>query len=396
MTTWAPNDPINPTLYNEPNRPGASYNPTVIQQIAGPEGPRGPQGLVGDRGPQGIAGPPGDVSTAQLDAAIITRVSKAGGDTITASDPAVVPLTLRGAVGQTQNLLDILKSDGSAGTIIDNEGHIFAFRGVSAFPYDNASSSFYLRTATGHTHHLLECQRPDGTKFGVRVDNNGNVYTPRLGVGGFLPSTLARAYIGASTATDRAMILRGAVNQSANIQEWRDGADAVLAQIQPSGDFATQKQIKGRILYLGPTLEPDSWYGGMQQITTAGASVKGLIVRGTASQSANLAEIQNSAGTRLVEVQSDGFSIFYSGGILYPFGPGFIGFRIIGNASQTGDLLQFRNSAGTVQSRFSANGRFGFSAAHELPSAALPATPLGYMIVEKSDGVSVKVPYYTI
>ncbi len=51
--------------------PAGPQGPQGIQGPAGPPGNDGAEGPQGDAGPQGDQGPAGDVSTAQLDAAII-------------------------------------------------------------------------------------------------------------------------------------------------------------------------------------------------------------------------------------------------------------------------------------------------------------------------------------
>jgi hypothetical protein len=54
----------------------------------------------------------------------------------------------------------------------------------------------------------------------------------------------------------------------------------------------------------------NTFTGGVQQITTASASTKGLIVKGAASMTANLQEWQNSAGTVLTNITSGGNIVF--------------------------------------------------------------------------------------
>jgi len=50
----------------------------------------------------------------------------------------------------------------------------------------------------------------------------------------------------------------------------------------------------------------NTFTGGVQQITTATAGTKGLIIQASASQTANLQEWQNSAGTALITITSAG------------------------------------------------------------------------------------------
>lgn len=120
----------------------------------------------------------------------------------------------------------------------------------------------------------------------------------------------------------------------------------------------------------------NTFTGGVQQITTASAATKGLIVKATASQSANLLEFQNSGGTAITYVTASGhitatsgsISTLYSGGQLSSgtmgyfnattFAPSVIPIVVRGTTSQTADLQQWQNSAGTLMATVKADGSF--------------------------------------
>jgi hypothetical protein len=117
-------------------------------------------------------------------------------------------------------------------------------------------------------------------------------------------------------------------------------------------------------------------------ITTVDVANKGLVIKATASQTANLQEWQDSTGTVLGHVSSSGgirgasFSTssgnsnqFGNGslisGVATAFGPGgnpaIIPVVVKGAASQTSDLQAWLNSAGTVLASVDAYGRLGIS-----------------------------------
>jgi hypothetical protein len=124
----------------------------------------------------------------------------------------------------------------------------------------------------------------------------------------------------------------------------------------------------------------NTFTGGVQQITTADAATKGLIVKATASQTANLQEWQSSVASILARIASDG--AFYVGGrlivnasgdanprLLYVNGAGTsasaniataaagtVGIIVRGAASQTAALQEWQNSAGTVVAAVNAQG----------------------------------------
>lgn len=118
----------------------------------------------------------------------------------------------------------------------------------------------------------------------------------------------------------------------------------------------------------------NTFTGGVQQITTASAATKGLIIKGAASQTANLMEFQNSSGTALTYFNSSGgltategvISTLYSGGKMTTGTLGYFNATtfsaavspivVRGAASQTGNLQEWQNSAGTILTRVSSGG----------------------------------------
>jgi len=179
------------------------------------------------------------------------------------------------------------------------------------------------------------------------------------------------------------LVLKGAASQTANLQEWQNSAGIVLATVSnggtiKSGAFASPTD-------LGAYINFNSTSGAMLVGTRAPANI-GVIVKGEASQTANLQEWQNSAGTVLAKVTKDG-DVFSGGLISNGMTSGYTGadnvlnnlgiqassfglsyFRvksgsagaivalIDGATSQTGDLTQWRNGAGTVLSKVDSTG----------------------------------------
>ena len=110
----------------------------------------------------------------------------------------------------------------------------------------------------------------------------------------------------------------------------------------------------------------NTFTGGVQQITTASAATVGLIVKGAASQTANLQEWQNSAGTALgymgaagqlkgvtVSAGSDNLGAAFSA---FTNGAGNKGIIVRATASQTANLQEWQNSAGSVVANITASG----------------------------------------
>lgn len=91
---------------------------------------------------------------------------------------------------------------------------------------------------------------------------------------------------------------------------------------------------------------------GGDTITASGAAVKPLVIKGAASQTANLAEFQNSSGTVLAGIDAAGRYVF--------------------NVAQTASVAT--------------TGGGG----------ALPAAPQDYIVVMLSNGVTRKLPAYNV
>jgi hypothetical protein len=115
----------------------------------------------------------------------------------------------------------------------------------------------------------------------------------------------------------------------------------------------------------------NTFTGGVQQITTADAATKGLIVKATASQSANLQEWQSSTGTNLASISAFGQlsnvyktvftnAQFTTTSVLTVVSTGTTSTSIPiiarGAASQTANLQEWQNSASTVLTSITSNG----------------------------------------
>lgn len=103
------------------------------------------------------------------------------------------------------------------------------------------------------------------------------------------------------------------------------------------------------------------------QINTSAATNKGLVVQGYASQTANLQEWQNSAGTVITRVRPDGQigvgSTLITGTNFFvnnTISTTNVVATIRGAASQTADLQQWQDSSGNVLARIYSNGAASF------------------------------------
>ena len=200
-----------------------------------------------------------------------------------------------------------------------------------------------IRATASQTANLQEWQHNDGTVF-ANINRDGIAFFGRStysfttffgssyfaggGMVNIVP--LNSSIIGA--------IIRAQSSQTANLQEWQDSTGTILSrvdasrriginstatnamlEIQGTGstDSIRVKNSSGGLtlwggnsrLYMNTQLQitGGSWVDGILAVDTFGASNKGIVVRGSASQTANLQEWQDSTGTTQAFVRYDGF-----------------------------------------------------------------------------------------
>lgn len=166
--------------------------------------------------------------------------------------------------------------------------------------------------------------------------------------------------------------IKGAAGQTSNLQEWQDSNNNVLARIANSGQFlapsivANNFQITSAGVFSTGTASAIA--NTQAYILSTTATNTGLVVRGAASQTANLTEWQNSSGTTQAYVDAN-YNIRSVGAIALgnlSLGSGLItgqttsttqvGIVIKGISSQTADLQQWQDSTGSVVSAIGVSG----------------------------------------
>jgi hypothetical protein len=154
----------------------------------------------------------------------------------------------------------------------------------------------------------------------------------------------------ASGQTANAFAVR---NSSATVQSWFDntGANLFLSSVRPRSTPTT-----GSFLALN---------SNQTQVTQQTAGAVAFIVKGAASQSANLQQWQSSAGSILALVDAFGGAAFggnnalsSSLGVQTAGNPAQKGITVRGAASQTAFLTEWQNSATNVLAYVAASGAF--------------------------------------
>lgn len=194
----------------------------------------------------------------------------------------------------------------------------------------------------------------------------------------------AKVSISTVSATTPGLIIKGVSSQTADLQQWQNSAGTVLASVTASGGmYATDRVIVSNGVSVfnassfgSPSLFPPFTYDSIVNISTVYAGAIGLVIRGVASQTNDLQQWRNSAGTVLASINSSGY-INSSGGIkasthgyIYTSSTqGSVSFMIAdgnaayvplvikGAASQSANLQEWQNSSGTLLAKIANNGR---------------------------------------
>jgi hypothetical protein len=141
-------------------------------------------------------------------------------------------------------------------------------------------------------------------------------------------------------------VIRGAASQSANLLEIQSSAAAVLLSVTSAGNLNAPGQVR-----VGTT----SGLAQLSVVSTNAATIA-QVVRGAASQSVDLLQLQNSAGTNQFRVDQGGMTVTNSLGVAgSPSGISYAYFTtpaanavpvvVRGAASQTANLQSWQSSA---------------------------------------------------
>ena len=106
-----------------------------------------------------------------------------------------------------------------------------------------------------------------------------------------------------AAAANIGLTVKGAASQTANLQEWQNSSGALVASMGPSGNLA----IYGNGITSGDhRIGTASYLNGTLNVASRTTTEIGTVIRGSASQTADLQEWQNSAGTVLAKVTASG------------------------------------------------------------------------------------------
>ncbi|NDB60748.1 hypothetical protein EB001_20230, partial [bacterium] len=184
----------------------------------------------------------------------------------------------------------------------------------------------------------------------AKIDSSGNLFAPTLQSTTASTATLTTngdtggLLIGTVATGNKGLVINAVASQTANLQEWQVNSSTYLF-INNNGALRAGASIAGT--------------GWAINNSIYGASVIPFLIRGAASQTADLQQWQNSSSTVLGKIDAYGTFTFNTGGHAIAGGNAAqIALRIYGASSQTADLQQWINSSNTVMAKVDANGNF--------------------------------------
>ena len=290
---------------------------------------------------------------------------------------------------------------------------------VGVFGTTTTLPTFTVKSVASQSANLQEWQDSGGNILS-RVGADGRFYSTQIDVAHVNASSQIRGtyevYAGAAgplgalsakswVSNIVTIVARGAASQTANLQEWQNSSGTVLANVDSNGKIAApifQSTIAGTAYIVTGS------NNNAIRVQTNGTANVGLQVRGETSQTANLQEWQNSAGTVLAQIDAAGNAVFNNASTTNNInafygkisantqGSGFlgqisaiatsastIGMVIRGAASQTANLQEWQNSSGTVLAKVDANGNFSaISKSFDIPHPTKENMRLRYASLE--------------
>ena len=236
-----------------------------------------------------------------------------------------VPISVRGASGQTANLMELQTSASALRHRFTDSGRMYSsFSGTFGSTSDNSGTLAVLATsastigqvirgAASQTADLIQAQDSAASNL-FRVQSSGQIVTAAgiTATGTSLNSFGGNAVAGTIVAVQTSnaslipLTVRGASGQTANLQAWQDATPAVVASINNAGTFNSNSAFGFQIAaatYYG------SLNGGQTARIQAGGSVgtnPHVVVRGVSGATGNLLELQDSAATVLSRFTSTG------------------------------------------------------------------------------------------
>jgi hypothetical protein len=352
----------------------------------GPQGPQGPQGLQGIQGPPGAQGAEGPTGSTGLKGdkgdTGATGATGAKGDTgaTGAQGPSGV-VSVTAPITNTGTSIAANIGINTANFALLDTANTFTTSPQQVSVLSAASKGLIVKGATSQSANLQEWQDSTGTVQSFINSTGRRFYTTQsitAGSGSAVYGTLSVVNTAASVI---GIVVRGAASQTANLQEWQDSAGAIKAYVNQQGVLGAN---------VGTYFVNTGSY--TSQIISGSTTTVPLLVKATASQTASLQQWQDSAGTIQSEIRNSGQYRSATGAIfgdrngislglisVYSSATTVVSMVIKGFASQTANLQEWQDSTAAVRMAVTKDS---WLAIYNSTAPGSNATSGGYLYVE--------------
>ena len=222
-----------------------------------------------------------------------------------------------------------------------------------------------LKAIASQTSDMFQLQNSGGAaSFGV--SSGWSIYTVGQGRFGGNTNLSAQLNVISTASTNKGLVVRGAASQSANYFEIQDSAGSTAVRIASSGQLLAPSFTSGAFQV---TSAGAMSVGTSSAVTTTqllvnstAATNLGIVIKGAASQSGDLLQVQDSASFVNAKIDSSGMATFLRAnlrGAVYGSGAYFGALNLLqesggngavfqGRDAQTVDLFRMRMGVGTV------------------------------------------------
>jgi hypothetical protein len=293
--------------------------------------------------------------------------------TIYGPNAGAVPLYVKGRSSQTGDLTNWLDSNSNILSSIKSNG--------SFYVTGNSNTTWISGPSTSGTNQIVS----NGNDLAFSPFFDG-LFAPANSSGRWRPVNDATSDLGTSgqrwkdlyatasvltnnSASKVGLIVKGAASQTASLQEWQNSSGTILASIVDTGFSTAILRIPYIYTY---TVQGWNAVGGSIEFANAtpitikpqSASVVNLVIKGAASQTANLQEWQNSSGTALGWFNAYGsmqITNSFNGARAELGNTGVaqastLVLKIQGVSGQTANLTEWQNNSGTVLAKIDKDG----------------------------------------
>jgi len=242
----------------------------------------------------------------------------------------------------------------------------------------------------------VNVQEWDNSLGAVQASIDANFYGnfPRVTAGGSADLGYAILSVNTGATANKGLVVRGVLNQSANLFEIQTSTGSTAVRINQVGNTTFSGNITSQ---------------NNATFTPASTATVPLTVQGLASQTSSYFEVQNSATATLFRINSSGFGVaplgFIAGGAaqasganntLYSTGTASVGLVVRGAASQSANLQEWQTSSGSTAIRVNSTGQLALNTTSNLAQlGVVPAsTATVGLVVQGASGQAVNAFEY--